>query len=359
MHVAFDTSPILTSTAGTSRYTRSLLRALKSEQSRELRVSEFAWPVSSVGVSRLRKMAYTAYREMVWARWFSGPQIQAMGCDVYHSTANILLEPPRGVKHVVTVHDLAVLRYPERFRRWHLLSARRQLNRVNQADKLICDSRFTADEAISLLGVPARKVEVVYLGSDFNLSDAPSTERPPRPPIPNSFFLFVGALEPGKNLALLGAAYRKAHDQGRPLLPLVIVGARWRGVPTEGAPPPDWHYFGRLADEELVFMYKRARALVFPSVYEGFGLPVVEAMALGCPVVCSPVASLPEVAGDAAMMTALTVEGYVAAMRRLEADEGIVKQLRYAGLQQASRFSWRRCASETAAIYAQVAYRHS
>ena len=95
----------------------------------------------------------------------------------------------------------------------------------------------------------------------------------------------------------------------------------------------------------------RARALVFPSKYKGFGLPVVEAMALGCPVICSPVASLPEVGGDAALFTELTVPGYLKSMQAIQRDNNLRSELVAKGLLQARRFSWKRCAQETIEVY--------
>jgi len=129
------------------------------------------------------------------------------------------------------------------------------------------------------------------------------------------------------------------------------VGARWAGVPGEGTPPPDWHYLGRLPDEALVYLYRRARALVFPSIYEGFGLPVAEAMSLGCPVICSRVASLPEVGGEAVVYASLVADAYLAAMERVILEPGLRECLTAAGLLQARRFTWERCASETRAVY--------
>ena len=150
---------------------------------------------------------------------------------------------------------------------------------------------------------------------------------------------------------LLKECYRLAREAGRPLPPLLIVGARWIGVPGEGAPPPDWHYLGRQPDDVLVHLYRRALALAFPSKYEGFGLPLVEAMTLGCPVVCGPVASLPEVGGDAVLLAKLEPRVFGAALERLAMDGELRADLRARGLKRARHFSWRKCARETAAVY--------
>jgi alpha-1,3-rhamnosyl/mannosyltransferase len=199
--------------------------------------------------------------------------------------------------------------------------------------------------------LPAAKLEVVYNGCDFQGHDSPPAEAPPREPVPAEFLLFVGSLEPGKNLALLKSAYAVAGEQGQRLPPLVIVGARWEGLAHEGPPPADWHYLGRQPDEALVYLYRRALALVYPSKYEGFGLPVAEAMALGCPVVCSPVSSLPEVGGDAALFVDADPSAYVAAIRRLVSQSGERDEMRRRGLVQSRKFTWDRCAEGTLAVY--------
>ena len=354
MRVAFETSPIYISRAGTSRYVRSLWRAFQSNPVQSEQVEEFVWPVSTLEMGRWRKTACTVYRELLWPRIAAIPRLRRGNFDVFHSTGNILLEPPKNVAHVVTLLDLAVLRYPHRFRRWHRFSARRQLQHLHQASRIICISQFTADEAISLMGIPAKKLEVVHLGSDFHSSEAPPQEQRPAVTLPSEFFLFVGTLEPGKNLALLREAYLAADSRGIVLPPLLIAGARWQGVAREGPAPKGWLYLGHVTDAELVFLYRRARGLVFPSIYEGFGLPVLEAMALGCPVICSAVASLPEVGGDAVEMAALNAGAYLQAMQRLSTQDELSDSLRRQGRIQAERFSWARCADETWRVYEMV-----
>jgi alpha-1,3-rhamnosyl/mannosyltransferase len=225
---------------------------------------------------------------------------------------------------------------------------------LHTVDRIICVSRFTADEAMRLLELPARILEVVYNGHELPANAGRVPEEQPKLEVPNEFFLFVGSLEPGKNLALLKEACRLAAAEEKPLPPLLIVGARWSGVETEGKAPADWHYLGRQPDEVLTFLYRRAIALVFPSKYEGFGLPVLEAMALGCPVICSPVASLPEVGGEAACYAALEPGSYVEKMRLLAREADVRRSLIDRGRIQARRFSWDRCARQTVEVYRDV-----
>jgi len=129
---------------------------------------------------------------------------------------------------------------------------------------------------------------------------------------------------------------------------------RWAGVGTEGQPPAGWHYLGRQPDAVLVYLYRRALALAFPSKYEGFGLPLVEAMALGCPVICSPVASLPEVGGKAVLWSELTPEDYLKVLRDLASNAALRNDLVQAGRLQAARFTWENCAREVVEVYRSV-----
>jgi alpha-1,3-rhamnosyl/mannosyltransferase len=211
-------------------------------------------------------------------------------------------------------------------------------------------SRFTADELCRLGGFDPRRIEVVHNGCDFVGGPAP-VEQPIAEFDGEPFFLFVGSLEPGKNLALLRQVYEVAAARGLELPRLRIVGARWPGVEREGRPPGQWTYHGHLPDAQLVFLYRRALALVFPSKYEGFGLPLVEAMALGCPVVGSPVASLPEVGGEAVRWVEPVPEAYLEALRELAGSAAERAGWIDAGTRRAERFTWRRCAEETAEVY--------
>ena len=130
-----------------------------------------------------------------------------------------------------------------------------------------------------------------------------------------------------------------------------MVGARWPGVGGEGAPPADWIYLGHQSDAALLALYRRAQGLLFPSLYEGFGLPLLEAMTAGCPVICAPRASLPEVAGGAACLVELETDRWCTALdevRRSAAD------WRQRGFARAREFSWEKCARETAGIYRTV-----
>jgi alpha-1,3-rhamnosyl/mannosyltransferase len=295
-------------------------------------------------------MLKTAYRELVWAPFLAPRQLRRERIELFHSPGSALVTPPDGVRYVATLHDLATARHPERYRLWQRSIVWRRYSRIQRADRVICVSRFTADEAMRLLSIRAAKIEVVPNGCDFVPGADQVPEAKPDFDLPAEFFLFVGSLEPGKNLALLKQTYELADSKGIVLPPLLIVGARWAGVGNEGLLPSGWRYLGRQSDEVLVYLYRRAVALLFPSKYEGFGLPVVEAMALGCPVICSRVASLPEVAGEAALFAGLEASDYLRAMREM-LDPVRCKEFRTLGLAQAGRFTWETCARSTLEVY--------
>jgi glycosyltransferase involved in cell wall biosynthesis len=346
--VLLNVTPLYTGQAGVARYVRGLRRGLR-DFAPEVAVTELGWPVCNFDKPQPLRAMVTAWRDLVWRRTVPRWECRRRRPDLVHDTSSWALGDLPGVARVATVHDAAVLRFPERFRPWQRRSVLQALAAARSCDRVIAISRFTADELVALAGFDPGKIEVVYNGADFG-PDAPESS-PSIPGLPDRFFLFVGSLEPGKNLALLRQVYERAKATGKELPPLLIVGARWTGVAGEGPPPREWRYLGHLPDAELVWLYRRALALVFPSKYEGFGLPLVEAMVLGCPVICSPVASLPEVGGEAVRYASPTAEGYLEALLELERDAPLRTAMGERGRRQVGRFSWTRCAEETMDVY--------
>jgi glycosyltransferase involved in cell wall biosynthesis len=347
IRIAVDTNGVYTTQAGVARYIRGLLGGLRRLSPPDLEVIPIAWEVENLAYRQPQRALKTFYRELIWAGFPARRRLRNHNVQILHATAGPLIRPPRGIKEIVTLHDLAVFRHPERFRPWMRLSTQRRLRQIGRADHVICISRFTADEAMALLNLPAARITVIHNGCEFHRDEPAPAEQKPGFAVPDEYLLFVGSLEPGKNLSLLREVYALAETSGVPLPPLLIVGARWEGVGHEGSPPAGWQYLGRQPDEALVYLYRHALGLAFPSRYEGFGFPVVEAMALGCPVICSPVASLPEVGEDAVLFTELTPAAYLSSMKRLVANSN----LRNA---QARKFSWTNCAAKVADVYRRV-----
>jgi glycosyltransferase involved in cell wall biosynthesis len=354
VRVAVDTNALYTTRAGVARYTRGLLGGLRTvADPADWHLTELAWRVENFAFRQPLRAWRTLRREWIWARWDAPRQLRNSGTELLHSTGNPLLVPPGGIRHVVTVHDIGFMRYPERYRAWHLRMTLKALERSRIAHRVICISRFTADELVRLAGFDSRSLRVVYNGCSFHDQTLPVEA--PAARVPAEFLLFVGSLEPGKNLNLIRDMYELARRDGVALPDLVIVGARFAGLAGEGAPPPGWHYVGHLSDSNLLWLYQRARALLFPSKYEGFGLPIGEAMCRGCPVICSPVSSLPEVAGEAALMADQDPAAYLGAVQRLLGSDTLREDLVARGREQAAQFTWKRCARETLEVYREAA----
>ncbi len=353
--VAIDTTGIYVTQAGIARYVRGVVKGLQRVAPPDIDWFPLAWEVEAFGYKQPWRGMRTAYRELFWGKFVSPARMRRDGVELFHATSSIFTRVPKGVKHVLTLHDLSISRHPERFRPWQVKSWKRRVKTFLTGDRVVCISQFTADEAMKLIGLPASKIEVVHNGCDFHPDDEPhAKEAAPETSIPNEFFFFLGSLEPGKNLRLLREAYLNAESRGINLPPLVIVGARWEGVAAEGSHPKNWIYLGRQSDEVVVWLYRRALALLFPSIYEGFGLPLVEAMSLDCPAVCSPVSSLPEIAGGAAMMVDLTPAAYLEAMRRLASQPALREEFIEKGRTRCRDFSWNRCAGQLVDVYRDV-----
>ncbi len=351
MRIAIDTNPLYTTQAGMARYVRSLLGAFHKYCARELEIVEVGWPVGNFGIQQPQRALKTAYRELIWAKWIAPEIIAKSRAGAYHITGTPLTFAPNGIPNVVTVHDMAVFRQPDRFRRWHGFSARSGYRKLHRARHVICISGFTADEVSAVLGLSERDISVVYYGCPFHPNDPAPPERKPDFDVPPEFLLFVSSLEPGKNITLIREMYELAESRRVKLPPLLLAGSRWQGVGHEGPPPSGWRFLGHQSDDVLVYLYRRAQALLFPSKYEGFGLPVAEAQALGCPVICSPVASLPEVGGTAALYAEMNARAYLETILRLTAEPELRQEAIDGGKAQAAKFSWQRCARETLEIY--------
>lgn len=286
------------------------------------------------------------------------------GADVFHCS-DVLLYKPRGVPTVITVHDLSTLLFPELHVHNTIEMHERKMHFVRtQADLVIAVSENTRRDVIKHLDVPPERVRVVYeaAGEQFHpIEDAHTVAAiAHRYRLePNSYVLTVGTLEPRKNQIRLVEAFHLLSQRGVTRgLKLVLAGGKgwlydnlFQRVEELGL-TEDVIFTGVVPDEDLPALMNGALVFVYPSLYEGFGLPALEAMACGVPVITSNASSLPEVAGDAALLVdPYDVEGLAEAMRSLIESEETRSDLREKGLAQAARFSWERTARETLAAY--------
>ena len=321
LRVGIDISPLELTGAGTARYLRKLLGALEQEPGIELRRHRFP------GSSRPAKIT----RDTAW--YLGALPVTSRKDDVLHLPAHrgpLLSAAPL----VVTVHDLAVIRHPEAFNSWTRTYSRLLLPRLARAaSRVIAVSEFTAREAVELLGVDEGRVRVIPHGVE-----EPFT--PYGPAAGGEYVLAVGTLEPRKNLPRVVLAAERAGVDVR-----VVGAAGWGEVGVESV--------GYVDDAELARLYRGAAALVYPSLYEGFGLPVLEAMASGTPVVTATGSAPAELARGAAVLVdpldvVALAAGIEEAMRRRE-------ELRAAGLERARAFTWEAAAKATAEIYREAA----
>lgn len=262
-------------------------------------------------------------------------------------------------KSIITIHDMAHHYYPEYVIPGNNRILPRYLKKhAHKADLIFCVSENTKKDVIDILEVPEEKVWVTYngVGDEFKVVDNKDLLRDVRHKykIPERFILFVGTVEPRKNISRLVETYHILNSRYRIEEPLVIAGGKgWKNEALYQAIKrlklEDRIIFtGYLQDADLPLLYNAATLFVYPSLYEGFGLPVVEAMACGTPVVTSNVSSLPEVAGEAALLVnPVDTEALASAVHRLLTDEDLCCKFRELGLQRAKRFTWESCARKT------------
>jgi glycosyltransferase involved in cell wall biosynthesis len=288
--------------------------------------------------------------------------------EVFHASDQLPFVPP-GAAVVLTIHDLTTRRFPE----MHVaenaaLHATKERFARTRADRIIAVSEATRRDIVSELGIPPERISVVYEAADARFR--PHTPEEIQTTLEryglthNRYILSVGTLEPRKNYVRLIEAYAMLHARYAPaghLPPLIIAGGNgWKYDAILAAPEQTGvarfvRFLGRVPDDDLPALIAGSRVFVYPSLYEGFGLPPLEALACGVPVVVSHAASLPEVVGDAGLYCdpydAHDIARQIAAL--LE-DNDLTLRLRYASVMRARQFSWERAARETLAVYAQA-----
>jgi len=325
MRVAIDVSPLVQTRAGTARYLESLMHELRARDDVTLTPRAFG----------RSDRASTLARDAVWYPLLLGRDDTAdvLHCPTYRG-------PTRArVPLVVTVHDLAVFRHPEAFNRWTRAYSPRVVPRVlAAAQRVIAVSEFTRQELIELLRVPDEKIRVVpnAVGDEFtNVGEAEEGD----------YVLAVGTLEPRKNLERLVEAVQRSKRELR------VVGALgWGGVEVGGN---GVRWLGEVSDKELARLYRGAACVAYPSLYEGFGIPVLEAMACGAPVVTTRGTAMEEVADGAAVLVDARDPAEIAAgIERAATDRD---ELVARGLERASQFRWDAVAAATVQVYREAA----
>ncbi|MEA3375162.1 MAG: glycosyltransferase family 1 protein [Chloroflexota bacterium] len=297
-------------------------------------------------------------------RWALGVEISRLGLDLLHSPD--FIPPAFGYgQSVITIHDLNFLYYP----RFLTAESRRHYNEqiewaVERADHILADSQATKTDLTSVLNVPSEKITVVHLAADPSFRVVPDVEAAQtaeRYALEPGFLLFVGTLEPRKNVPGLLRAYRILLDERVTAEPLVLVGGKgWLYEEIFDQVEvlelsEQVRFLDRVPDADLPGLYGAASVLASPSFYEGFGLPALEAMSCGTPVVVADRASLPEVVGGAGILVdPEDPEDIARALKCVLTEEPLRARMAERGLERASGFSWSRVAEETLNVYRQV-----
>ncbi|HXK10453.1 MAG TPA: glycosyltransferase family 1 protein [Vicinamibacteria bacterium] len=295
-----------------------------------------------------------------WNRlaWPPLDRLVGSNLDLVHSPTPLLVPCRRG-KRLVTIHDLFFLKHPDlvegETRRDFVTLVR---DHVRRADGVICVSEYTASEARRLLDLPEEKIAVTPHGVDPIYREAAAEDRVEetlrRLRLPRGGILYVGSSEKRKNLVTLVMAYLTLARRRR-IPPLVLAGPGSDWAQGGDRVGPQIVATGYLDKPDVRCLMAASSMLVLPSLEEGFGLPVVEAMAAGLPVVCSEGSALAEVAGDAAcLVDPHDVNGLARTAERLLDDQGLASEMRRRGLDRSRRFDWQDTASRTLAFYRKV-----
>jgi len=367
MNITIDISPAVNGAAGLGRYASALVEAMLPYEQPKVFYNRIQGrsqtpPALAHLPAHTVKRGYKNWRSWVFAGQLTGMAFDSFipDTDIFHATEHLLM-PLEHVKTVLTVHDLIFKLYPQHHKRlnyWYLNLAMPLY--VKRADAIIAISEATRRDLIEHYHTPPEKITVIYEAAAPHFQPATAEQIAAvrqKYQLPEQFLLVVGTIEPRKNYTRLLEALALLREQYRQLA-LVVVGSRgWLYEPflqrIAELKAENWVVFpGYVPDDELSALYGAARLLVMPSVYEGFGLPILEAMACGTAVASSNAASLPELGGDvAAYFDPYSVEDMAATISRLLADDLRREMMRQAGVKRAALFSWDRAAQETLALY--------
>ncbi|MCB0045328.1 MAG: glycosyltransferase family 4 protein [Caldilineaceae bacterium] len=379
MHIALNAQLLSTApgyrSAGVSVYSRHLLGELgalavtgATEHSFSAWLNDPRFQAEGVELMRTSTLLARPPARIVWEQTLFPRELERTGAALVHGLVNVL--PLRtSVPGVATVHDLSFVRMPETLPRAKRVYLRRLCAAsVARAARVIAVSRQTADDLVAEFGAPPAKIEVVPNGVDAMFTPgtaADSMAFRDAMRLPDRFILYVGTLEPRKNLAMLLRGYARYRNADPEPAPLILAGGKgWFydeifTLVEELGIEESVSFPGYIPAEELPNWYRAATVFVYPSRFEGFGLPVLEAMACATPVICSDAPSLTELVGDAALIVTRAEEPgadeLAAALTRVLADSALHQELSQRGAARAARFTWVRTAQETLAVYEQAA----
>jgi len=366
-----DISPAIKNRTGIGRLTHELLKALSSIGSeaefvgfynRSSRVNNYNLPTTLPTITT--RLSDKMLRTLVLLANAVGISQDTLlpGIDIFHATDNLL---PNLIytKSVFTLYDLSFLSYPKTHTTLNRLFLKIMMPYfLRKTDAIIAISNHTRKEALRFYNLNFANIKVIYPGVSSNFQPITNREQlvavRQRYCLPERFFLYVGTIEPRKNLATLFEAFKHVHHKG---VNLVIVGKKgWRYKETVERLKileltEEVLFTDFVADDILPAIYSLADACVYPSLYEGFGFPVLEAMACGTPVISSNTSSLPEVTGESAiLLDPRNIQEWVRALGAIIRKPKLREKLKYQGLEQAKKFGWETAARETMKLYQEI-----
>jgi glycosyltransferase involved in cell wall biosynthesis len=352
---------------GIGQYTKALQKHLYSPPlDQEIALVPFTYGASLAETIGLGRHALNTVWSSMTGQNFLGAQRLGRTVDIIHATDHHI---PRcsPTPLVATVMDVIPLSHPQWVRdEFRTLKNTLWKKSLGWADRIITISEYSKSEIVKWTDIPADKISVIPLGVDadwfLQRSEKEVSRVRGKYHLPEDFFISLGTLQPRKNVESTILAHRSLPLTERLKTPLIIVGrAGWKcdtliKLIDQEPHPGAIRWLNRVPDEDIPALLQIASALVFPSLTEGFGLPVLEAFASNVPVIAGRTSCLPEVAGDAAILVEpMNIDEIAAAMRSVRDDLTLRNQLKHLGLQRAKQFTWDACARSTAEIYRNLA----
>ncbi len=361
-------NPRLGERAGVGHYTYYLVKhLLKNDKKNEyvlffdyrlMDVTEFKQ--KNVKLKHFPFSQYQRYLPFTYSHMLISAALIKEGLNIYHSPANVIpLTYPK--TSVITVHDLAIYKKPEWFPRGQKFSTKLLVPRsLKKADQIIAVSRATKRDIIKLFKIKPEKIKIVYEGVGMKkIKEGKKPDIFKKYRLKNKYIIFLGTIEPRKNLVGLINAYSKLIKKKKfENYDLVLAGAEgwkydqiFKTIEKNGL-GDRVKFLGYVSHNEKIDLMKRAEIFVFPSFYEGFGLPLLEAISLGVPAISSSISSMPEVAGKSVIyINPESEEAILKAMVKILSSSKLRKKMKLLGIEQARGFDWDKCAKETIKIY--------
>jgi glycosyltransferase involved in cell wall biosynthesis len=362
MRVLIDATPLLLRSSGVKNYVYYWIRSLQQLAGDRVAAFPFLDPLGELN----HEASITGFWQ-TWARlglvlssnYAPFPLLNAATsrADVFHMSNILIRRPPTNTRRTATMHDMTCWLMPEFHTRANVRAAKEFAERVvRRADGLIAVSECTRQDAVRLLGIDPKKIEVIYsgvAGAFFEVSENQIAQARSRYGLTRAYALFVGTIEPRKNLPALLDAWRQTSSSLRDEFELVLAGPLGWGDTSAAA---EARYLGYVPEPDLPGLTAGAAVFVYPSLYEGFGFPVAQAMAAGVPVVTSNLSSLPEITGAAAVLVDPRSPAEIAAaLERVLTSRSLSDELRRSGAERARRFRWEECARQSLAFFERIA----